>query len=620
MMTINLLISSIVVLAIIVVLFFWLRKSPDNEAIDLTKFDPKTIQTFIRNAMQKSITDNSDFNLSEEEYNRLKERQNLLRQALRTCMQGNVKMKKYVKSKMYTMLEKSYGINDKNIDLIIPFSRTEQLSIQDKFDILLYHFQKKHKFDALDELIQKYKLDQLKKMPDGTEGYMISSDEIKQIYAKERPMLTFKDKLNIVVQKVYQHYKGLGVIDELRDMNIDGVNGGTSGLPTTVSEKMDLMQYVGQLSKVPLAHDSVWIFYRAKSIYLECLSFGSEKELKRVCQNIYTHGYPGQLNESVGYKINDMADGSRIVVVRPTLGESWAFFVRKFNDDLVAIEDLIKDENASTVIELIYFFVRGLSKIAVTGDQGAGKTTLLKVICGFIHPTLNIRVLETAFELFLRKFFMYRNIFSMRETMSISTQEALDMSKKTDGGVIVLGEVASHPLASLAVQISQAASAMVLLTHHATSVPSLIEWFSDALSGKSKQAISLIDINIHLEKTPYRHLDRITEIIALTEDQPYPRDYRNQGNIEGKMSAFMDTMVDYFEKRTNPKTYTYNNIVEWRDGKFIAVHKPSERLIQRMITKMNKEDAGKFVELIEKIDWKFKPNVDGEVWSLQESY
>ena len=48
---------------------------------------------------------------------------------------------------------------------------------------------------------------------------------------KENVVLTFSDKLNVVVQRIYQHYKGYSSIDEVRDMNIDGVSGGVSGLP-----------------------------------------------------------------------------------------------------------------------------------------------------------------------------------------------------------------------------------------------------------------------------------------------------------------------------------------------------------------------------------------------------
>ena len=45
------------------------------------------------------------------------------------------------------------------------------------------------------------------------------------IYMKKKiGELSFSDKLNILVQRIYQHYKGYSTIDEIRDMNIDGVS------------------------------------------------------------------------------------------------------------------------------------------------------------------------------------------------------------------------------------------------------------------------------------------------------------------------------------------------------------------------------------------------------------
>ena len=82
-------------------------------------------------------------------------------------------------------------------------------------------------------------------------------------------------------------------IDEVRDMNIDGVSGGVSGLPEGFLSQVAQTDsdYLDQVldHKVPRACDSIWIFFQGKSIRLEFLSFGSESELKRVCQNIYKY-------------------------------------------------------------------------------------------------------------------------------------------------------------------------------------------------------------------------------------------------------------------------------------------------------------------------------------------
>ena len=86
-------------------------------------------------------------------------------------------------------------------------------------------------------------------------------------------------------------------------MNIDGVSGGVSGLPESflsqVAQTSDT-DYLTQISehRVPRACDSIWIFFQGKSIRLAFLSFGTEAELKRVCQNIYKYNNPGQLSDT----------------------------------------------------------------------------------------------------------------------------------------------------------------------------------------------------------------------------------------------------------------------------------------------------------------------------------
>lgn len=226
--------------------------------------------------------------------------------------------------------------------------------------------------------------------------------------------------------------------------------------------------------KIPRACDSIWIMFSGKSIRLAFLSFGSESELKRVCQNIYKYNNPGQLSDTNGYKINEMKDGSRVVVVRPTFSETWGFFIRKFDVQRASLEQLIKDEGKEEAIDLMRFIVKGARIIALTGEQGTGKTTMLMAMIENIYETLNIRVQETAFELHLRKIYPTRNILSFRETETVSGQEGLDVQKKTDGSVNIIGEVATDPVASWMIQAAQVASKFTLFTHHAKTFPDLV--------------------------------------------------------------------------------------------------------------------------------------------------
>ena len=167
-----------------------------------------------------------DVGLSEEELKRRKAKKYELRKALKGCTYGDVNDKKYVKELIFDLLSKEYGVNEANISRAINFDTPSLLSPQDKFDILIYVYKKEFEYEALTQFIKKYNLASLKYVAGETKpSYVITSDEIEEIYTQENLSLSFIDKLNIIVQRIYQHYKGYSAIDEIRDMNIDGVSG-----------------------------------------------------------------------------------------------------------------------------------------------------------------------------------------------------------------------------------------------------------------------------------------------------------------------------------------------------------------------------------------------------------
>lgn len=319
-----------------------------------------------------------DIGLSEEELKRRKNKKYELKKALKGCTYGDVNDKKYVKELIYDILAKEYGVNETNISNAIPFDIPSLLTAQDKFEILLYMYKAQFGYEALSEIIKKYDLARLKYVSGETKpSYVITEEEINDIFEKENLILTFQDKLNVVVQRIYQHYKGYSSIDEVRDMNIDGISGGVSGLPESFLSQVAQQDgdYLSQIAehKVPRACDSIWIMYHGVSIRLAFLSFGTEAELKRVCQNIYKYNNPGQLSDTNGYKINEMKDGSRVVVVRPSMSETWAFFVRKFDVQRATLEQIVRFPGKEETIDLLKYLVKGARIISLTGEQGCRK-------------------------------------------------------------------------------------------------------------------------------------------------------------------------------------------------------------------------------------------------------
>lgn len=505
-----------------------------------------------------------------------------LRKALRNCAYGDKSSKIYVKDHIKDILVRKYKINPVNIDSVMPFSNIVKLNAMDQFDIMLYQLTKEHRYHALDILIQENDLAEPKKDSQGNRYYEISEEDIKNVFERCFYMnLTFIDKINILTQRIYQRYKGNGVIDEIRDMKIDGVSAGVSGIP----EGFDMSDW--NQVKTTSAYESVWIFYKGKSIHLSFLGFHSNKELIRVCKNIYRYNSQGQLSESSGYIVNEMMDGSRVAVARPPFAENWVFFVRKFDSVLQAdINELLTDKNKELPIKLIQWLIKGCQITGITGEQGAGKTTLLISMINFINPTYNLRIQELSYELHLRKVYPNRNIVSFRETASTSGQEGLDFQKKTDGTVNILGEVASAPVANWLVQMSLVASLFTLFTHHAKTTEDLVVSLRNSLLLEggfhnervaTEQVADTINFDIHMKKTEdgHRFIERITEII--------PR----------KNNLFMQI----YGKTANDLTgelFAANDIIVFDGSQYVMKSSLSEKAIQKIKSHLVREDIESF--------------------------
>jgi pilus assembly protein CpaF len=595
----------------------YLFKKTDSSAVLRVNKDGRTytieqMTQFIKGRLDEITRTNLyDIGLSEEEMRRRKNKKYELKKALKGCTYGDVNDKKYVKELIFDLLHREYGVNQVNITNAIDFDNPEKLTTQDKFDILLYMYKQQYGYNALGEMIKKYNLDELKKVYGSSiASYVIIPEEIDDIFQKEYEYLSFEDRLNILSQRIYQNYKGYSVVDEVRDMNIDGISGGVSGLPESFMYQVaQLGDYIKQTNErtIPKAYDSVWIFYHGKSIRLACLSFGSFAELRRVCQNIYRYNNPGQLSDTNGYKINEMKDGSRVVVLRPSMSESWAFFVRKFDTPNAVLENLIRQPGKEAVIDLLKFLVKGARVTALTGEQGCGKTTMLLAMIKYIYTTLNIRVQETAFELHLRKVYPDRNILTLRETETISGQEGLDVQKKTDGAVNILGEVATDGVAAWMIQMAQVASKFTMFTHHAKTFENLILSLRNSLLKVGMfhnekvaeiQVVGVLNFEVHLKKaySGERYIERITECIPVKPKNTYNRDYKNEPTMEGKMDRFMDNATDYFTKVTETETFKAVNIIEYVDGEYVVKNPISQENIEAMRENMSEEDQVAFDE------------------------
>jgi pilus assembly protein CpaF len=228
----NVMLIFVVLVAVIALIVRSIKKNKEEVVDEVVEVDDKTYTlekmiAFVKKRLDEITKINLyDIGLSEEELKRRKAKKYELKKALKGCTYGDVNDKKYVKELIYDLLSKEYGVDETNISKAIPFDVPSLLSAQDKFDIIIHEYKKTFSYEALNEFIKKYNLDALKYVAGETKPcYVITSDEIDQIYEQENLQLGFADKLEILVQRIYQQYKGYSSIDEIRDMNIDGVSG-----------------------------------------------------------------------------------------------------------------------------------------------------------------------------------------------------------------------------------------------------------------------------------------------------------------------------------------------------------------------------------------------------------
>ena len=228
----NILLMALVIGIAIFVVYYYIKKKKEEKVEETINVDDKTytldkMKEFVKKRLDEITKVNLyDIGLSEEELKRRKNKKYELKKALKGCTYGDVNDKKYVKELIFDLLAKEYGVTETNISKAIPFDIPSLLTAQDKFDILIYAYKKEFGYEALTEMIKKYDLAELKFLEGETKpSYVITEDEISEIYEKENISLSFADKLAVVVQRIYQYYKGYSSIDEVRDMNIDGVSG-----------------------------------------------------------------------------------------------------------------------------------------------------------------------------------------------------------------------------------------------------------------------------------------------------------------------------------------------------------------------------------------------------------
>ncbi len=613
MVLINL-IGTIVIVALIAFGVYWYLT---HSKVDISEDDKGTL-AINKESIQDlvllcsySITaylrqDFANQNLSEQEFNNKTAAKKRLRLATANATfrdpEAQAVLREYIKSIITTNAE--HRISEGNIDKYIPFDNPDALTPQEKFLILLEAYQRRVGSKSLDTMFTEFGWKQ-------SAAKNITDQMVEEAYAKAaNPAIcmeenitqglteyTYDEKLSFLSQEILQRMYCLGVPDRLFDTDIDEIDLGVSGIPSGSFQITNAM-----IKGAKYSYDAIWILYHGYNVHLSCLSCRSNEEIERICENSYRYNAQHTFSMKKGFVISSMKNGSRVVVIRPPFADKFALFVRKFDSaPMITPETLIVGNGNEIVRILSEWFIRGQRNLAITGQQGTGKTTMLKAFVSWIE-NLNIRVQEIASELNLSYTYPEKNIVSLQETDTVDAQTGLNVQKKMNGSVNIIGEVADAVQASHIIQTANVASLYALFTHHAKNTAALVNMIAlnllqIGLYKEKRDAVEIsaqtLNINVHLENTDsYRHIEFIDEIIPVT-DQLYPSQrYEAQygplcaDTYTEEMHRWDDR--EYKIRETDRHLFEVNNIVKWnripgdkdaRHGFYTLEHMPSDETL-----------------------------------------
>lgn len=539
------------------------RETPDVELSDKLTLDK--LLDIVKYSLADLVKDENFSGLADEEFESMYKRRARILDAMRNCVYGIDSAKLIVQDLIRSIISDTLKTEEEVLEVYDFHANYMEPRI--KFEILMYFYKKQFGKDALSEMIQEYDLDRERfEIEDKSQvSYLITNEDIDEIYAEKNFELTYPVMLDILSIIIYQKYKGFGIIDTLREMNINGFNCGTSG--------SILSALLNKEKKIMKAPRSVWLYFNGKYIHLRFLNFNSEEELRRIVQLLCRYNNPGPLTEKRGYLVNTMYDKSRVLALRPPAAEYWAVFVRKFtlsDSSLPALIDKPYVNKAFLAIQLVQYLMMGQVTCGFTGRQGAGKTVMMTAAVKYIDPRYTVRVLEMAPEMYLRELYPERNILSVQETEYVSASELQDALKKSDAAVSIVGEVATDPIAARMIQMGQVASIFTIFSHHANLAEQLVYairnslvnagGFSGNMITAEQQVIDVIRVDIHLNYTTdgRRYIERISEIVKLDVSVPYP-DYDKGDPIH----SMNEITKEYYTRQTDRKTFTTRDILKY---------------------------------------------------------
>ncbi|MBU9738963.1 hypothetical protein [Diplocloster agilis] len=223
-----------------------------------------------------------------------------LRWALKECGGGNAQARNLVREYIRKILLDDYKIRSDTLDKLILFQEPANLTVLDRFEILLYQFHLESGTEGLEKLLRRCSPEYYSRRD--KEYFDITAQDIDKIFLKERVSLNYMDKLQILTQRIFEESLGWGCADVLGHMRISGLMAGT----VPGEEKIH-----------------VWAETKGRTFRFPFLQM-EPKELETICKRIRK-----SIEDGSGRFLKELPDHTSITVKGPPDGEDWMFFIHR---------------------------------------------------------------------------------------------------------------------------------------------------------------------------------------------------------------------------------------------------------------------------------------------------
>lgn len=451
------------------------------------------------------------------------------------------------------------------IDCILPFSNAALLSARDKFEILLFLYNKGT--DAADyhqgfrRFRQKnsyiHSVGVTKKGKPKKLWYEYSEKQIHDAYRLEKPELTFSEKLDILAQRIYADAYGLGCIDILAHSNVN---------------------------EIGLSNDGSYIYcWDGDKIHLSFFSLSEPEMMVIQNRSISFDNKIGQLCAGTPEVCCYRADNARITAMQPPFSSSRNLYIRIFNQSARGFDDIFQDETEKLLIQ---FLVKSGAKIILQGPLGSGKTTTMQVLLELLGDSLHIGTVEDYFEQHNAVKYKNKRITELQMLPGKSLLDTAMSLFRTSVDVASVGEARDGEAVFTFLQLAQAINQSAFFTCHVATPEDTVPRLKNMLTSTgiySSEQSAVADIvnyiNIifqHGIDGRERRITKIVEIVPQIEKASCMALSAELAEEDLKRLALLKQI-----QQDTAYMYRLNPLMEYEHGRYRLKNLPSRRFLEK---------------------------------------